>query len=58
MAADDSRKPGGSTEARKRAHIETVVTFEDGRKGVLKADLAVSDAASAQPATEPLRKAS
>ncbi|MFO1126771.1 MAG: AMP-binding protein, partial [Methylocystis sp.] len=41
-----------------RARIETVVTFEDGRKGVLKAELAVSDATAATAPVEPLRKAS
>jgi len=32
------------------AHIETQVTFEDGRTGVVKADLAVHDAATFPPA--------
>jgi long-chain acyl-CoA synthetase len=39
------------------ARIESEVTFEDGRKGVLKADLKVRDAQAAAPVT-PLRKAS
>jgi long-chain acyl-CoA synthetase len=42
------------------AHIETEVTFEDGRKGMLKADLKIR-AAKTVPITEPaaiLRKAS
>ncbi|HKX10196.1 MAG TPA: AMP-binding protein [Stellaceae bacterium] len=45
---------------RDRAEIATEVTFEDGRKGTLKADLKVRDAKTAPiPATvEPLRKAS
>ncbi|MBI3709431.1 MAG: AMP-binding protein [Proteobacteria bacterium] len=40
------------------AHIETSVTFEDGRKGIVKAELAIRDAARMAPAAEPLRKAS
>jgi long-chain acyl-CoA synthetase len=45
---------------RERAEIATEVTFEDGRKGTLKADLKIRDAKTAPiPATvEPLRKAS
>jgi len=38
-------------------HIETEVTFEDGRKGKIAADLAVLEAATFG-ATEPLKKAS
>jgi long-chain acyl-CoA synthetase len=41
-----------------RAHIETTVTFEDGRKGLIKADLEVREAARVLPDAEPLRKAS
>ncbi len=40
-----------------RAHIKTMVTFEDGRQGVLEADLAIREAAR-QLASPPLRKAS
>jgi long-chain acyl-CoA synthetase len=40
-----------------RAHIETVVTFEDGRTGMIKADLAISDAACV-PVAPQIRKAS
>lgn len=40
-----------------QAHIETEVTFEDGRKGTLKADLRIMDALT-HAAVEPLRKAS
>jgi long-chain acyl-CoA synthetase len=45
---------------RERAEIATEVTFEDGRKGALKADLKIRDAKTAPiPATvEPLRRAS
>ena len=32
------------------AHIETELTFEDGRRGLLKADIAVADAAIVPPA--------
>ncbi|MGF1592542.1 MAG: AMP-binding protein [Kiloniellaceae bacterium] len=39
------------------AHIETEVTFEDGRKGVLKADLQIVDV-DVDPAPPALRKAS
>jgi long-chain acyl-CoA synthetase len=41
------------------AHIETEVTFEDGRKGVLKADLKIRAAKTAPvtAAAPPLRKA-
>ena len=35
----------------RQAHIETQVTFEDGRTGVVKADLAVHDAKTFPPAT-------
>ncbi len=41
----------------KRAHIETVVTFEDGRTGLIKADLEIRDAACVA-VTPTLRKAS
>jgi long-chain acyl-CoA synthetase len=46
--------------SRERAEIATEVTFEDGRKGTLKADLKIRDAKTAPiPATiEPLRRAS
>jgi long-chain acyl-CoA synthetase len=46
--------------SRERAEIATEVTFEDGRKGTLKADLKVRDAKTMPiPATvEPLRRAS
>jgi len=40
-----------------RAHIETKVIFEDGRTGLIRADLAIREAALA-PAPAPLRKAS
>ena len=45
---------------RDRAEIATEVTFEDGRKGTLKADLKIRDAKTAPiPTTiEPLRRAS
>ncbi|MGQ0662291.1 MAG: AMP-binding protein [Pseudomonadota bacterium] len=42
--------------AAERVHIEAQVTFEDGRKGTLKADLAIRNAALTHP-PEPLRKA-
>ncbi len=45
---------------RDSAHVETEVTFEDGRKGMLKADLKIGEAKTA-PVAEPeaiLRKAS
>jgi long-chain acyl-CoA synthetase len=42
---------------RASAHIETTVTFEDGRKGTMKADLAIRDAARSAPAA-PLKLAS
>ena len=41
-----------------RAHIETTVKFEDGRTGLIKADLEVREAARTLPAAEPLKKAS
>jgi len=46
--------------SRERAEIATEVTFEDGRKGTIKAELKIRDAATAPiPATvEPLRRAS
>ncbi|HEX6977990.1 MAG TPA: AMP-binding protein [Alphaproteobacteria bacterium] len=40
-----------------RAHIETKVTFEDGRTGLIKADLEIREAAHASPSV-PLKKAS
>jgi len=45
---------------RDSAHIETEVTFEDGRKGLLKAELGIRDAKTVPlPASvEPLRRAS
>jgi long-chain acyl-CoA synthetase len=39
-----------------RAHIETEVTFEDGRKGRLQADLAIAEAE--RYPLDPLKKAS
>ena len=39
------------------ARIESDVTFEDGRKGVLKAELKIRDAQAAAPVA-PLRRAS
>jgi len=39
------------------AHIETEVTFEDGRKGVIKADVQIVDV-EVEPAAPPLKKAS
>ncbi|MFQ5953628.1 MAG: AMP-binding protein [Kiloniellales bacterium] len=39
------------------AYVETEVTFEDGRKGTLSADLRIMEAATV-PVAEPLRKAS
>ena len=39
-----------------QAHIEVEVTFEDGRKGTLAADLRIEDVAVEEP--EPLKKAS
>jgi long-chain acyl-CoA synthetase len=41
-----------------RAHIETTVTFEDGRSGLIKADLEVREAARSMLAAAPLKKAS
>jgi long-chain acyl-CoA synthetase len=41
-----------------RAHIETTVKFEDGRTGLIKADLEVREAARTLPAAMPLKKAS
>ena len=41
-----------------RAHIETILTFEDGRKGMIKADLAIRDVERAPPIPAPMRKAS
>jgi long-chain acyl-CoA synthetase len=41
-----------------RAHIETTVKFEDGRTGLIKADLEVREAARSVPAQAPLKKAS
>ncbi|HEX2115214.1 MAG TPA: AMP-binding protein [Alphaproteobacteria bacterium] len=41
-----------------RAHIETTVTFEDGRTGLIKADLEVREAARILPPPAPLKKAS
>jgi long-chain acyl-CoA synthetase len=41
-----------------RAHIETTVKFEDGRTGLIKADLEVREAARSLPASAPLKKAS
>ena len=45
---------------RERAEIETEVTFEDGRKGMLKAELRICDAKTLPlpAAVEPLRRAS
>ncbi len=40
-----------------RAHVDTEVTFEDGRKGRISADLMILEAETVQTA-EPLRKAS
>jgi long-chain acyl-CoA synthetase len=40
-----------------RAHIATDVTFEDGRKGRIEADLAIRDLAPAAPAAAPARQA-
>jgi len=39
------------------AHIETELTFEDGRRGVLKADVVVADAQTFPPAAPALRQA-
>jgi long-chain acyl-CoA synthetase len=39
------------------AHIETEVTFEDGRKGVIKADIDIIDV-EVEPVEPALRKAS
>ncbi len=41
---------------RDRCAIETEVTFEDGRKGHIRADLVIRDIAAAESAAEPLRK--
>jgi long-chain acyl-CoA synthetase len=41
-----------------RAHIETTVKFEDGRTGLIKADLEVREAARSMPSAMPLKKAS
>jgi long-chain acyl-CoA synthetase len=41
-----------------RAHIETTVKFEDGRTGLIKADLEVREAARNMPDSAPLKKAS
>jgi long-chain acyl-CoA synthetase len=40
------------------AHIETTVKFEDGRTGLIKADLEVREAARKMPDAVPLKKAS
>jgi long-chain acyl-CoA synthetase len=39
-----------------RVHVETAITFEDGRKGLIAADLKIEEAACAQAPA--LRKAS
>jgi long-chain acyl-CoA synthetase len=39
------------------AHIETELTFEDGRRGLLKADVVVADAQTFPPAAPALRQA-
>jgi long-chain acyl-CoA synthetase len=41
-----------------RAHIETTVKFEDGRTGLIKADLEVREAARSMSTAMPLKKAS
>lgn len=43
-------------DGRKSVHVETEVTFEDGRKGVVSADLRIQGA-EVHPVEEPLRKA-
>jgi len=45
---------------RRSGHIETEITFEDGRKGRIRADVAIRDVATSLPALEPmaLQKAS
>jgi long-chain acyl-CoA synthetase len=46
----------GLYSGKETAHISTVVTFEDGRKGKIEADLAIREVARAAPA-QALRKA-
>lgn len=43
---------------RDHCRVEAKVTFEDGRAGVIKADVAIREAQRFEPAAEPLRKAS
>jgi long-chain acyl-CoA synthetase len=40
---------------RRSGHIETEITFADGRKGRLRADVAIRDVATSLPAPEPVR---
>ena len=40
-----------------RAHISTTVTFEDGRKGRIEADIEIREAPRIAPTTMPLKKA-
>jgi long-chain acyl-CoA synthetase len=40
---------------RKAGRIETEITFEDGRKGSMRAELAIRDVATTLPPAEPLR---
>jgi len=44
--------------SRRTGHIETEITFEDGRKGRMRAELAIRDVATTLPMLEPaaLRK--
>jgi long-chain acyl-CoA synthetase len=41
-----------------KAHIATTVTFEDGRKGTIQADLAIREVARIERSAAPLKKAS
>jgi hypothetical protein len=38
--------------------VSTEVTFEDGRKGKVEADLQIRNAKTVSPVSEPIRKAS
>src|SRR5215472_269446 len=40
---------------RRSGHIETEITFEDGRKGRMRADVAIRDVATSLPAPEPVQ---
>ena len=40
---------------RRSGHIETEITFEDGRKGRMSADVMICDVATSLPALEPVK---